>query len=86
MNNDAIFLQEKATNFVPDKLLENKRLKTKLDVALTNLPLKYQEVIDLHINEDLKFREIADSLGESTNTVKSRYRRAIQSLKQYFSD
>ncbi|MDD3434805.1 MAG: sigma-70 family RNA polymerase sigma factor [Candidatus Pacebacteria bacterium] len=83
-NNDNLFLQEKNSNLLPEAILEDKKLKTTLDWAVTNLPLKYQEVIDLHINEDLKFREIADSLGESTNTVKSRYRRAVQALKQYF--
>jgi len=40
----------------------------------------------MHLDEDLTFKEIADILGESINTIKSRYRRAILELKKQYSN
>lgn len=47
-----------------------------LKEALFTLPIKYREVLILHYYRDLKVREIADILGCSENTVKTRLRRA----------
>lgn len=57
----------------------------KLSFALAQLPGDYSAVINLHINEDLSFREIAERLKKPLNTVKSRYRRALAMLKSFFS-
>lgn len=42
---------------------------------------KEQEAILLHLWEDMTFEEIGQLLGEPMGTVKARYRRAIQKLK-----
>jgi len=49
--------------------------------ALATLPYEQREVIVLHLNGDLTFREIAVVQGMSINTVRSRYRYGIDSLR-----
>ncbi|MHC4517737.1 MAG: RNA polymerase sigma factor [Planctomycetota bacterium] len=49
--------------------------------ALAKLPAEQREVITLHLHGQMKFREIADELGLSTNTVQSRYRYGIEKLR-----
>jgi RNA polymerase sigma-70 factor, ECF subfamily len=48
--------------------------------ALRRLPAAQVEVIALKFWEDMTFSEIADVLGESPNTVASRYRYALEKL------
>jgi RNA polymerase sigma-70 factor (ECF subfamily) len=42
----------------------------------------HRVVLLLHFDEQLTFQEISDVLGESLNTVKSRYRRALERVKE----
>jgi RNA polymerase sigma factor (sigma-70 family) len=49
---------------------ESGRLKELLD----RLPYEQREVIVLHLHHGIRFREIADALDISINTVQSRYR------------
>ncbi|PIT94034.1 hypothetical protein COU00_01055 [Candidatus Falkowbacteria bacterium CG10_big_fil_rev_8_21_14_0_10_43_11] len=66
----------------PDVLADKKLLANKLSTAAKQLPKKYAEVVSLRHNQELNFREIAQSLREPLNTVKSRYRRALVLLKK----
>ncbi|NIP28684.1 MAG: sigma-70 family RNA polymerase sigma factor [Phycisphaerae bacterium] len=50
--------------------------------ALEKLSLEQREVIVLHLQGDMKFREIATMLDMSINTVQSRYRYGIEKLRQ----
>jgi len=52
-----------------------------LQSATEKLLPKYQQVLSFYHNEDLNFREISEKTGESINTIKSRYRRAILLLR-----
>jgi RNA polymerase sigma-70 factor (ECF subfamily) len=61
---------------------ENTLLSDKLSGAIGKLTPKYAEVVSLHHQKDLNFREIAELNNESINTVKSRYRRALSLLKK----
>ncbi len=54
----------------------------KLTFALARLPGAYNIVVNLRINDDLNFREIAERLKKPLNTVKSQYRRGISLLKK----
>jgi RNA polymerase sigma-70 factor (ECF subfamily) len=54
----------------------------KLSFALARLPGDYNAVVNLRINDDLNFREIAERLKKPLNTVKSHYRRGISLLKK----
>ena len=49
--------------------------------ALAELPYEQREVFVLHIQGQMKFREIAGLLGLSINSVQSRYRYAIDKLR-----
>ena len=49
--------------------------------ALVELPYQQREVFVLHIQGQMKFREIAGLLGLSINSVQSRYRYAIEKLQ-----
>ena len=53
----------------------------KVDVALMQLPFEQREIVLLHIQSELKFRQIAKQQGVSINTVQSRYRYAINKLQ-----
>jgi RNA polymerase sigma-70 factor (ECF subfamily) len=49
--------------------------------AMAKLPTEQREVVSLHIHGRMKFREIAEQLNVSINTVQSRYRYGIEKLK-----
>lgn len=53
-----------------------------LEAAIRELPPDQREVLHLHVFEGCTFREIADIAGESINTISSRYRYALEKLKQ----
>jgi len=52
-----------------------------LDLAIVSLPPEQREVIHLHVFEGMTFQEIAHATGESINTVASRYRYALEKLR-----
>ncbi len=56
-------------------------LKEGFDAALAKLPSRYRDVMVLRYNDNLKFREIAERLGEPIDTVKSRHRRGLALLR-----
>jgi RNA polymerase sigma-70 factor (ECF subfamily) len=66
---------------LPDEVAIQAETAEALDRMLARLPPKQQAVILLHNAEGLTFQEIGDALHESLNTVKSRYRRAVERLK-----
>ena len=49
--------------------------------AMAKLPAEQCEVVSLHIHGQMKFREIAEQLDLSINTVQSRYRYGIEKLR-----
>jgi RNA polymerase sigma factor (sigma-70 family) len=49
--------------------------------ALAQLPAEQREVISLHLHGQMRFREIADELDLSINTVQSRHRYGIEKLR-----
>lgn len=61
---------------VPD----NTELRQAVQVAIRRLPPQQSEVVVLKLWEEMTFAEIADVLGESPNTVASRYRYALEKL------
>ncbi len=52
-----------------------------LSNAMTMLPYDQRETIMLHFQAGMTFKSIADSLGVSVNTIKSRYRYGIDKLR-----
>jgi len=68
---------------LPDELFARSDLSKKLSEAMDRLTPNYKAVMVLHYNEHMTFQEIAESLGESINTVKSRHRRALIKLRGF---
>jgi RNA polymerase sigma-70 factor, ECF subfamily len=68
---------------LPDELFERSDLSRKLSEAMDQLSPNYRAVLLLHYNDHMTFQEIAESLGGSINTVKSRHRRALIQLKGF---
>jgi len=53
-----------------------------IEAAIRMLPAEQREVLHLKVFEGFTFHEIAEQLGESINTVASRYRYAIDKIRQ----
>lgn len=53
-----------------------------LEGAIRQLPPEQREVVHLHIFEGWTFQEVADTSGESINTIASRYRYALSRLRE----
>jgi RNA polymerase sigma-70 factor (ECF subfamily) len=52
-----------------------------LQELLARLPYEQREVIVLHLHQEMRFREIAEALGVSINTIQSRYRYGLDKLR-----
>jgi RNA polymerase sigma-70 factor, ECF subfamily len=70
-----------ASGELPEAAVDAKFLKGDIDEALAKLPPAYRAVLALRYNDHLKFREIAATLGEPIDTVKSKHRRGLALLK-----
>lgn len=57
-----------------------------LRIAIAQLPLPEREVLALKLDGDLSFREIAEVLGINQNTAASRYRYALDRLRQEWKE
>jgi len=53
----------------------------RLNDALAELPYEQREVVLLHLQGGMKFRDIAKSQGVSIDTVRSRYRYGLEKLR-----
>lgn len=71
---------------LPQELLEKASMAQMLNLAMEKLSPKYRMVLFLRYNDHFNFREIAESLGEPLNTIKSRHRRALVILKKLLSE
>ena len=63
---------------------EDERIR--IDTALRGLPAEQREVVYLKTYQGSTFREIAGCLNVSINTVASRYRYAIEKLREQLAD
>src|SRR5262249_57894825 len=68
-------------NSIPDRVLAQKELATRLQSALDHLPFDQRTAIVLREIDGLSYEEIAFSLGVAIGTVKSRLTRARQALR-----
>jgi RNA polymerase sigma-70 factor, ECF subfamily len=65
-----------------DRLLDNVRLRKHIDAALDALPDEQREVFLLREVSGLQFKDIAEATGIGENTVKSRMRYALVSIRK----
>ncbi len=66
--------------------IDRKRFVEKTKIALQKLPKNYHAVFEMRNQDQLTFKEIAAILKEPLNTVKSRYRRAVQAIRRQLSE
>ena len=64
-----------------DELPEREKQLLKVLQLLNKLPVERRKVFELHVLEGLTYRQIADRLGISINTVKTQLRRAYGTLR-----
>ena len=65
-----------------DPSIEQRENSELISAALNHLPDSQREVLVLRIWGELSFAEIATTLGDSINTVASRYRYALDGLRR----
>ncbi len=80
------FLSNYASECNPEKKIITKEEKTKITNALQLIPPRSREVFVLHRFEGLKYKEIAELLGISQNTVENHIVKAMKILRNYFKD
>jgi RNA polymerase sigma-70 factor (ECF subfamily) len=78
---DAVLAPYVAVNDMSDDVFDQGLLRKNFDLALAKLPSHYRAVMVLRYTDNLKFREIAERLGEPIDTVKSRHRRGLALLR-----
>ena len=70
----------------PDFELNRADLRKKIDAALARLPDYQRQTFVLHVDGELSYREVAETLGISIGTVMSRLFYARQKLKTLLAD
>ena len=70
----------------PDRLAVSDEQAQRLNSCLEQLPYDQREVIVLHLQYGIKFREIAKSQNISINTIQSRYRYGLDKLRSLLND
>lgn len=65
----------------PDRSAMRDELSERLARAMEQLPYEQREIIILHLQSKMKFRQIAKGKGISLNTVQSRYRYGLNKLR-----
>ena len=66
---------------LPDESAVRDELSEQLGQAMAQLPYEQREVIVLHLQSKMRFRQIARSQDVSVNTVMSRYRYGLDKLR-----
>jgi RNA polymerase sigma-70 factor (ECF subfamily) len=82
---DMLLAPYVGTQELPDAVLGRKMVAADLERALGALPPGYRTVLAMRYRDHLKFREIAEALGEPIDTVKSKHRRGIILLRRVIS-
>ena len=77
---DEVYFPSSKGDNPEDKAISAEQSR-RLDDALTQIPFEQREVVLLHIQSGLRFRQIAEQQGVSINTIQSRYRYAINKLQ-----
>lgn len=70
----------------PASIAVRDELSEQLARAMIQLPYEQREVIILHLQSKMRFRQIAKGKGVSLNTVLSRYRYGLNKLRSILDD
>jgi RNA polymerase sigma-70 factor (ECF subfamily) len=71
-----------AKDDLPMEIFYKKEIKEMLENVLADFSAAEKMLVTLHYYEQLTFEEMAEILGESANTVKSRHRRLLVKLRR----
>ena len=71
-SDEAIEFEDERTENLPDVVIDQKETRRLVDEILSGLPEEQRIIITMHFYEQLSVREIAETLGISEGTVKSR--------------
>lgn len=71
---------------LPEDFLRRLDVARIVNSAIKEISVKYRQVLLLHYYKQLNFREIAEILEESLNTVKSWHRRALIHLRKILAE
>lgn len=63
-------------------LIESISNKNEFKSIIEKIPEKDKQILELRHTQGMSFKEISDSLNKSINTIKSRYRRILASIKK----
>lgn len=85
-SSDVVDDEESNPEFVPDAALEKKEFRRLMKKFIKRLPKEQADTIVYHIYGGLKYQEIADIMGVSLITVKTRMRKAKDALREMISD
>ena len=78
-----IILQSDSLPEIPDETIINKHdFYAELYLAIRKLPEKRRDILELAVFDGLTYKEIANKLGITVNTVKTQISRAYQFLKE----
>ena len=79
---NALFETLMDTGLLPDEIFEKKRVAKMLAGVTRLLSPAYRHVLSLRYQDDLTFAKISETLDEPIDTIKSRHRRALLTLKK----
>lgn len=65
----------------PDNVIMAEEISQRINNAMAHLPYEQQEVVIMHLQGELKFKEIAKAQGVSVGTVQSRYLYGLRKLR-----
>lgn len=65
----------------PDNVVMAEEISQRINNAMAHLPYEQQEVVIMHLQGELKFKEIAKTQGVSVGTVQSRYLYGLRKLR-----
>ncbi len=69
----------------PSARVEDEEQRLRVMQSLATLPDEQREVVTLHLHGEMTFQQAADSLGITVNTAKSRYRYALEKLREWWA-
>ncbi len=70
---------------ITDDSMQNMALRMDLETALLRLPDAEREIVSMHLNGALSFREIAQIMRLSIPAIYRRYRKAIKTVQDYLN-
>jgi len=82
------FIEETIPDIRPsaDQIVYQNQIESQILKATEKLSADHRKVLFMRYRDFLSFKEIAGILGESINTIKSRYRRALLALKNEITE